>query len=794
MMGRLSGRFTDYFADEGLPEVDDPEDEEVSFIADSLDLDGAAFGGQEVSEATSAQRTRRNTLRVSTAPGTNLPDEAVLVKYAGEYPPDGDLWGTQRFLDLMLYGEGQMDPWSSQEGKGVSMFLVGDPEDYEYISCGANSNQISLKPRGDSASRYPRLDTAEYPPEVFRVQSGYRRAGRRAVLKDPAYAMPLSEMHKYPALWELVREGTRLPVQDWGRILDECRRTDASRGGDTSALEVVAAEVVAARSPRAAGGVNILSPQADEAGAPRDAEDEREALLDSLRQVIADVRGLERGVGLVEGQSPLGELTAILNSAVEGVVVALSFFAGVPAGDDTIPGIRARLAKIDDSARQADLDLLATDVQTALSTARTAAQRARGSATPGVADQTFKAAMTRVSTSFNRLKNALRDTCTAHDSLVRRVDSLAQANTGGPHGSPSTVLARVAALDSRLGQVESVARDGPPLEIGGMRMGSAADVLTWEQSGGLPVNRVVAHNFTDMCSLFAYLGSDTVSTEEIERREIHGTRTMRSPRVNAYGASFSAPFPQIISRGGDADGYRPNPFRAASFEEWDRLDGFSGLANVLKTKLMAGRLELTTQIQNDLLGFPQALNVAMAMLNRSLICAEALLARVNSLYTTLLVRICGGRTPTKSQKAVLWQLCVDLLKTFFLKLHEKRVSGRDAHTRPPHEANSTLIHATFQAHKVMEEFRDAQFTGHFDFQNTYNEYIVVNSAQKVDVDTVRETAAAQEARIKDLEREVEALKKIVGRLTNGAFNDGGGGGGTGGARKGKKKGKEADEE
>jgi len=325
-------------------------------------------------------------------------------------------------------------------------------------------------------------------------------------------------------------------------------------------------------------------------------------------------------------------------------------------------------------------------------------------------------------------------------------------------------------------------------------MGSAADVLTWGQSGGLPANRVVAHNFTDMCSLFAYLGSDTVSTEEIERREIHGTRTMRSPRVNAYGASFSAPIPQIISRGGDADGYRPNPFRAASFEEWDRLDGFSGLANVLKTKLRAGRLELTTQIENDLQGFPQALNVAMAMLNRSLICAEALLARVNSLYTTLLVRICGGRTPTKSQKAVLWQLCVDLLKTFFLKLHEKRVRGRDAHTRPPHEANSTLIHATFQAHKVMEEFRDAQFTGHFDFQNTYNEYIVVNSAQKVDVDTVRETAAAQEARIKDLEREVEALKKIVGRLTNGAFNDGGGGGGTGGARKGKKKGKEADEE
>ena len=186
----------------------------------------------------------------------------------------------------------------------------------------------------------------------------------------------------------------------------------------------------------------------------------------------------------------------------------------------------------------------------------------------------------------------------------------------------------------------------------------------------------------------------------------------------------------------------------------------------------------------------------MLLLNRTLNFLESLFARINSLFATLSTRICGGRTPTKAQKAVLWQLCVDLLKTIFLKIHEKRVSGRNAHTLSHFEANGTLIYVTLLAHKKMDEFKKAQFTGHRDFQNTYNEFIVINAAQKVDVDVLRKTASAQDAKIKSLDAKVAAMERLVGRLTNDAYNGGGGVGGApgGGKKNNKKKNKEALEE
>ncbi|EJK67982.1 hypothetical protein THAOC_10895, partial [Thalassiosira oceanica] len=211
-------------------------------------------------------------------------------------------------------------------------------------------------------------------------------------------------------------------------------------------------------------------------------------------------------------------------------------------------------------------------------------------------------------------------------------------------------------------------------------------------------------------------------------------------------------------------------------EQFDRTVRSHYLGDGPDHRVSAGRLDATARITAALSNFPQALNLAMLLLNRTLNFLSALFARINSLFATLATRISGGKTVTKAQKAVLWQLCVDLLKTIFLKVHEKRVSGRDAHALAPFEANSVLIYVTLLAHKKMDEFEKALFTGHDDFQNTYNEFIVVNAAQKVDVDTVRGTAASQDVKIKTLENEVAALKRLVGRLTNEAFNGGDGGG------------------
>ena len=240
-------------------------------------------------------------------------------------------------------------------------------------------------------------------------------------------------------------------------------------GGTSPDSLVEAVDAAKAANTNEAPGVDIMSPRAALRGRTPSGQAEYDAAArDVARTLAGDLRALEQGLGLAEGAQPLADSVLHLQSAVAGNVEALSALAGVPAGTAVIDGIMELVTKVEASARdRADLVKLSSDVQSAVTTARRAAQQVQRPAAGGIDAQAFKSSMQKVSTTFSRLRNALTVLAKSHDDLVAevgRIASLVRAAPGSQPDANSSLATELNGLVRRLSRMELAMRDGPPFD------------------------------------------------------------------------------------------------------------------------------------------------------------------------------------------------------------------------------------------------------------------------------------------------------------------------------------------
>ncbi|EJK68043.1 hypothetical protein THAOC_10825, partial [Thalassiosira oceanica] len=187
-------------------------------LGSQTDLNGDALT-QNGRDGAPASTTARPLLHVDTSTGAaRLSDNELLAKYNGQLPEGATMDEVMEFLALKHEGDRNADYYPTVDKSGVS--LVAVPEDTSklaYHSCGAGHNQISLRPAADRGSRIP-LNPADYPGGVFRVQSRHNRGDYRAALKDEKYSIALGDLRHNQAVWEMIRDGTRLPANDWAAL------------------------------------------------------------------------------------------------------------------------------------------------------------------------------------------------------------------------------------------------------------------------------------------------------------------------------------------------------------------------------------------------------------------------------------------------------------------------------------------------------------------------------------------------------------------------------------------------
>ena len=678
------------------------------------------------------------------------------------------------------------DIWLAPDGELVTMALVlGSSEEHAMMPDGEPPNMIRLAPayeEGDEGKT--RLDVGRfrdlYRADGFRVQVPGPDEGRKVVFKSKAHRITFDELRRNQALWQLLLSGTRLKPSDWVFILKQCDRSgtageslaDTSPPGLVDAIETR----VAARQPQRT--VDVLSPRAMEAS--DDEEAKRSATLRTLRAAAADLTDITNLVGQPLCATTLSEELYAVGVMAHETQDCLRNLTGVGEDaslPDAIVDLKERLRQVLEA--HSHIGVLTKQTEDAL-----AAARAQGRG--GVTQSTFNGALNRMITYVNGVKQGMDVLATSVDEIrldLTRVESLASA---GPVTGSNTTATSVLALTRRIETIELQARDGRPITTG-LPLATLTATRAWVTTGALPIDKSVFSVFIDICSLLASLPGNVVDLNEMQAQEVHSAKVKRSPYESRHASSFVAAIPEALAASKTATtGLAVNPFRMPTYLDFDAGDGIGGVKNELEQKLDTHHQEMTQRIDDCLLNFPAAHGLAVKLLTLTHSFVTSFLTAIQSLYNNTLFRMTKGRAPTAGHKKQVWQLCIELFKTMFKALFRARLCGKDAHKLPVVEANSRMLFAALLAHKVMEDFKNARYTGHPDFTNTLNEFISTHAAQAVDVDLLREAQRSSDAEVAKMRATMKLMEQRLSRLDNETFN---------GARKGKgKKGAKAEEE
>jgi hypothetical protein len=208
-----------------------------------------------------------------------------------------------------------------------------------------------------------------------------------------------------------------------------------------------------------------------------------------------------------------------------------------------------------------------------------------------------------------------------------------------------------------------------------------------------------------------------------------------------FAASFALELPEIFGKETISNQNRDDRELPAipSHDEWDSGTGHSGAKNRILKSSTKNVKTIRRNMNRYFSG--EAKVVAEAMLTDSQSFLTELCNWVSRKYSELLAR-------TESDEETVWSLVAHDIRVIFQLLYEVRGSGRNTE-EPEH-----FFWGTVRAHKVMQELREQNFSGHPMLGQALNQHLQDNSIMK-------STFKALETQVKNMQKEVAEAKRVA---------------------------------
>jgi hypothetical protein len=281
------------------------------------------------------------------------------------------------------------------------------------------------------------------------------------------------------------------------------------------------------------------------------------------------------------------------------------------------------------------------------------------------------------------------------------------------------------------------------VEISTINFVSEAQSHSWMYAHCKPATSF--YRFFDAVSLLTVLTHSGASiSEELTLDKNARSGSYSNKEAATFAASFALELPEIFGKETAANQHRDDRELPAipSHKEWDSGTGHSGAKNTIIKSMTKNVKTIRRQMVRYFSGDAQL--VAETMLTDSQAFLTELCNWISRHQLELITR-------TESDEATVWKLVAHDVRVIFQLLFEARGPGRN--TGEPHH----FFWGTIRAHKVMQELRAHNFSGHPDLGHALNQHLQDNAVMKGSYNIVAKQVSALVKEMADLKRSVDKL-------------------------------------
>jgi cell division protein FtsB len=271
------------------------------------------------------------------------------------------------------------------------------------------------------------------------------------------------------------------------------------------------------------------------------------------------------------------------------------------------------------------------------------------------------------------------------------------------------------------------------VEISTIAFVSEVQSHSWMYANCVPADTF--HRYYDAVSLLTILTHSGVTiSKEMTMDKNAKSGSFVNKEAATFAASFALELPEIFGKETVTNQHRDDRELPAirTHSEWDSGTGHSGAKNTIMKALSKNVKSIRRHMNRYFSGDAQM--VAETMLTDSQAFLTELCNWVSRHHFELITR-------TESDAATVWSLVAHDVRVIFQLLFEARGPGRNT-GEPQH-----FFWGTLRAHKVMQELRAYNFSGHPQLGHALNQHLQDNAVMK--------------ASFHALEKTVESLKRDV---------------------------------
>ena len=195
----------------------------------------------------------------------------------------------------------------------------------------------------------------------------------------------------------------------------------------------------------------------------------------------------------------------------------------------------------------------------------------------------------------------------------------------------------------------------------------------------LPPNKNVFECMVGIMALIQMVKKDCLATVDAQAEETHAFRTHKTGRQSAVMVSFGTTYPEVFGEGKSGE-YHFSKLRTP--DAWSKTGIFQeGLRYTLQAGIREQKDSLGAHARAVLDGYPEALELALEMLTRTVDWWEWFAEALTTHAKQVLDKACSGVSCTSKVRAQCWHRAMGSLRGFFDELRKVRVhaSGAEHH-------------------------------------------------------------------------------------------------------------------
>jgi len=293
------------------------------------------------------------------------------------------------------------------------------------------------------------------------------------------------------------------------------------------------------------------------------------------------------------------------------------------------------------------------------------------------------------------------------DRVIRVESHLNAARMDDLSGGLGPVLSKeINTLKTKISLLEARIPQDSIMSLGGHIFQSREDVMIFVEKN---VPSCHFHLFHDGVTLLESLTSSFNLRTEVMSEWYQAEKVGVTTQQARHMASFRTTLPHVFGHTKDTGVGTKHPLPALkTFSDWDPYNQEGGVKNYITSGMEDLRLQIPTDIANELPGdeYAVARNLAMDMHSQSQVFVFQLSGFINMFYNEM-----SANPGTTAEEA--HEITAAIVKKVFEELKRVRSSAGNASSDPNKLSRcSTYLWCMIQAHRVQKAFLDARFRNH----------------------------------------------------------------------------------